>query len=141
MSYLTSRRTATVANATVALLVFAVALVCGSGGPSGVVLMGPLGSVVAGVFATSCAVSAAKAARGGQRSAWMVMVIGLAGWTAADLVWCYVTLGGNTMTFSNASVADLGFAVLPLWAVIAALVVPSRDDTRVGIGLVLDGVL
>jgi diguanylate cyclase len=141
MYFLTLRRFALVALATVGLLVFAVMLLRGSGGsgPVGVAVIGPVGSVVMSAFATSCAAGAAWAARGGQRLAWTVMTIGLAGWTAADAVWWYVDLGG-VAPISNRSVADLGYVVLPLFALVAALVVPSRDDSGFGIGLLLDGI-
>jgi diguanylate cyclase len=130
---LTPRRFALVALATGGLLVFAVMLLRGSADS------GPAGSLVVGAFATSCAASAAWAARGGQRLAWTVMAIGLAGWAAAAALWWYVDLGGVT-PISNRSVADLGYVVLPVFALVAALVVPSRDDSGFGIGLVLDGV-
>jgi diguanylate cyclase len=129
----TPRRFALVGLATAGLLVFAVMLLRGNGDS------GPAGSLAVSAFATSCAASAAWAARGGQRLAWTVMTIGLAGWTAADAVWWYVDLGGVT-PISDRSVADLGYVVLPLFALFAALVVPSRDDSGFGIGLLLDGI-
>jgi len=45
-----------------------------------------------GVFATSCAASAAWAAHGGQRRAWIALVIGLGVSTAGTAVWCDIAL-------------------------------------------------
>jgi diguanylate cyclase len=142
MSSLTPRRFSVAALATVGLLVFAVMLLRGSGGGGPVrdAVIAPVGSVVVSAFATSCAAGAVWAARGAQRLAWTVLAIGLAGWAVGDAVWCYVDLGSNTPT-SNPWVADLGYVVLPLCALVAGLIVPSRDDSRFGIGLLLDGIL
>lgn len=139
MLSLTRRRFALPALATVALLAFAVLLFSGAGA-SGSEVIGPVGSVVVSVFATACGVSAARAARGRQRLAWMMLAIGLGAWTAGEAVWCYVSLGGVAPT-SNLSVANLGYVVFPLCALAIAVVIPSRDDSRFGIGLLLDGIL
>jgi diguanylate cyclase len=142
MLALTPPRIALVALASIGLLGFAAMLLSGNAGSgsAGVELVGPVGSLVMSAFATSCAVGAAWAAQGRQRLAWIVLSIGLGGWTIGDAVWCYVGLGG-VVPISDTSVADLGYVVLPLCALVAALVVPSRDDSRFGIGLLLDGVL
>ena len=142
MSLLTPRQSALTVPATVGLLVFAGMLLCGSvvSGPAAVAVVGPAGSVVMGVFATSCAASAARAAQAGQRLAWIVLAIGLGGWVAGSAVWFYVSLGG-TAPISNTSVADLSYVVLPLCALVAAVVAPSRDGSRFGFALLLDGVL
>jgi len=70
----------------------------------------------------------------------MMLAIGLGAWTAGEAVWCYVSLGGVAPT-SNLSVANLGYVVFPLCALAIAVVIPSRDDSRFGIGLLLDGIL
>jgi diguanylate cyclase len=121
---------------------FAGMLLCGSvvSGHAAVAVVGPVGSVVMSVFATSCAAGAARAAQGGQRIAWIVLAIGLGGWAAGSAVWFYVSLGG-TVPISNTAVADLGYVVLPLCALVAAVVAPSRDGSRFGFALLLDGLL
>ncbi len=140
MSAVTPRRFPLAVLATVGLLVFAGMLLIGLGGagPTGVSVIGPAGSVVMALFATGCAVNAARAGRAGQRRAWLAMAIGLGGWTAGTGVWCYVALGG-TAPISTSSAADIGYLVLPLCASAAALLVPARDDSRFGIGLLIDG--
>jgi hypothetical protein len=82
MSLLTPRQSALAVLATVGLLVFAGMLLCSSvvSGHAAVAVVGPVGSVGMSAFATSCAASAAWAARRGQRLAWIVLVIGLGGW-------------------------------------------------------------
>jgi len=135
------RRFALAASATVGLLFFAGMLLSGrGGGPTGVAVIGPLGAVTMALFATGCAAGAASAAHGGQRRAWIALAIGLGGWTAGTGVWSYIALGGIA-PISASSAAELGYAVLPLCALAAALLVPTRDDSRFGIGLVIDGVI
>jgi diguanylate cyclase (GGDEF)-like protein len=93
-----------------------------------------------GVFATSCAAYAAWTVHGGQRSAWIALAIGLGGSTVGAVVWCNVALS-DTAPISNSSVVEVGYLVLPLSALAAAVLVPSRDDSKFGIGLLLDGVI
>jgi diguanylate cyclase len=83
---------------------------------------------------------AAWSAQGGQRRAWIALAIGLGVSTAGSLVWC-VTAMGATAPMSNSSLAELGYAVLPLSALVAGVLVPNRDDSRFGIGLLLDGII
>jgi len=142
MSAVTARRFTLVVLATVSLLFFAGMLLGGREGSGllGVAVIGPAGSAVMGVLATGCAAAAARAVHGGQRRAWIALVIGLGGWTAGAGVWCYVALGG-VAPISNSSVAELGYVVLPLCALAAGVLLPSRDDSRFGIALLLDGVI
>lgn len=142
MLSLTPRRFALALAATVGLVVFAGMLLCGNAGwlPFGITTIGPVGSLVLAAVTAGCAAGAARAAQGGQRLAWIVLAIGLGGWAIGDAVWCYAALGG-VAPISNTSAADLGYVVLPLCALVAGVVVPSRDDSRFGIALLLDGVL
>ncbi len=139
MLSLTRRRFAVAALATVGLLAFAVLLLT-RGGASDPAAIGPIGSVAASAFANACAINAAWGSRGRQRLAWIVLAIGLGGWTAGNAVSCYVSLSG-AIPSSNLSAANLGYLVLPLGALAAVVVLPSSDDSRFGIGLLLDGML
>ena len=139
MFSLTRRRSAVAVLATVGLLVFGVLLFTSSGASDHQVAV-PVGLWVLSMFANGCAVHAARVARGRQRLAWMVLSIGLAAWTAGQFVWCYVSLGGIA-PISNFSAANLGYVVLPLCAFATAVTIPSRDDSRFGIDLLLDGLL
>lgn len=139
MLSLTPKRFAVVVLATIGLPVFAVMLLSGSSASEHKAIA-PIGSVVISMFANGCAVSAARASRGRQRVAWAILSIGLGGWTAGNTVWCYVTLGGIP-PIANFSAANLSYLVLPLCALATAVTIPSRDDSRFGIGLLLDGIL
>ncbi|WAC93474.1 putative bifunctional diguanylate cyclase/phosphodiesterase [Mycobacterium sp. Aquia_213] len=125
--------------ATVGLLVYGVLLFTRSGA-SDRALTAPVGLWILSVFSNGCAVVAARASRGRQRLAWTVLSIGLAGWTAGQAVWWYVSLGGLP-PMAEISAANLGYVVLPLCAFATAVTIPSRDDSRFGIGLLLDGLL
>jgi diguanylate cyclase len=136
MSAIAPRRTASVVLATAGLLFLAVMLFGGAHDSA----VGSAGAVIMGAFATGCAVNAARAARSGQRLAWIALATGLGGWTAGNGLWCYVALGG-TAPISASSAAEIGYEVLPLCALGATVLVPNRNDDLFGVGLLLDGVL
>jgi diguanylate cyclase len=139
MFSLTRRRTAVAVLATVGLVVFGVLLFTRSD-PSDRVLTGPVGLWIMSVFSNGCAVAAARVSRARQRLAWTVLSIGLAGWTAGQAVWWYATQG-NLPPMAGISASNLGYVILPLCALATAVTIPSRDDSRFGIGLLLDGIL
>lgn len=139
MFSLTRRRTAVAVLATVGLVVFGVLLFTGNGA-SDRALAGALGLWLVSIYSNGCAVVAARLAHGRQRLAWTVLSIGLAAWTAGQTVWLYVALGGIP-PMAGVSAANLGFIVLPLCALATAVTIPSRDDSRFGFGLMLDGAL
>ncbi|HXO78492.1 MAG TPA: bifunctional diguanylate cyclase/phosphodiesterase [Mycobacterium sp.] len=136
MSAMTPRRTALVVLATAGWLFLAVMLFGGRGYPG----VGPLGAVIMSAFATGCAVNAACAARSGQRFAWIALAAGLGGWALGNALWCYVALRGAAPISASAA-AELGYVVLPLFALGATVLVPNRDDYRFGLGLLLDVIL
>ena len=68
------------------------------------------------------------------------MSIALVGWTAGEALWCYVALNG-VLSAADLSAANIGYLILPVCAILAAFAIPSGDDSRFGIGLVLDGIL
>ncbi|SPM36072.1 diguanylate cyclase/phosphodiesterase [Mycobacterium rhizamassiliense] len=139
MLSLTPKRFAVVVLATVGLLVYGGLLLTASAA-SERALTGAVGLWISSVFANGCAVVAARAARGRQRLAWTIFSIGLAGWTAGQAVWWYVSAGGIP-PMANISAANVGYVVLPLCALATAVAIPSREDTRFGVGLLLDGIL
>jgi len=136
MSAIAPRRIVLVVLATAGLLFLAVMLFGGAHDS----VVGPAGVVIMGAFATGCAVNAARAARSGQRLAWIALATGLGGWAAGSGLWCYVALRG-TAPISASSAAEIGYVVLPLCALGATLLVPNRDDYQFGFGLLLDGIL
>lgn len=139
MFSLTRRRTVVAVLATVGLLGYGVLVITRSGA-SDRAIAAPIGLWILSMFSNGCAVVAARASRGRQRLAWTVLSIGLAAWTAGQAVWWYVALGGIPPMAGN-SAANLGFIVLPVCALATAVTIPSRDDSRFGIGLLLDGIL
>lgn len=139
MFSLTRRRSAVVVLATVGLVVYAALLFTRSGAPDHASIA-PVGLWIISMFANGCAVYAARSARRRQRLAWTVLSIGLAGWTAGQAVWWYVNLGGIP-PMTGVSAANIGYVVLPICALATAVTIPSRDDSRFGIGLLLDGIL
>lgn len=138
MLSLTRSRLVVVVLATVGLVVFAAMFLTSSA--QGRAVLAPAGSVIAGVVAIGCSVLAARGSRGRQRLAWAAMATGLVGWTGGEAVWCYVAVGG-ALPVADLSPANLGYLILPLCALAAAITIPSRDDARFGIGLLLDGIL
>ena len=136
MSAIAPRRTALVVWATAGLIFLAVMLFGGAHDSA----VGPSGIVTMGVLATACAVNAAWAARGRQRSAWIALATGVGGWTAGNALWCYLALGEKA-PLSISSAAEVGYVVLPLCALGATVLVPNRYDDLFGFGLLLDGIL
>ncbi|WIM88846.1 bifunctional diguanylate cyclase/phosphodiesterase [Candidatus Mycobacterium wuenschmannii] len=136
------RRIALVVLATAGLLGFAITLLNGEvdSGPTGLDLVGPVGAFLMGGFATGCAAAAAKAAGRGQRLAWTAIAVDFGGWSVSAAIWWYVAAGGS-IPISEESVSELGYVVLPVFALGAALLVPGRDDSNFGLQLALDGVL
>jgi diguanylate cyclase (GGDEF)-like protein len=128
--------------ATAVVLLLALMLLGGrrDPGPTGLDLIGPFAAAAVGVFAAACAGAAAKSSLRGQRLAWIGLAAGLGGWAAGNAVWCYVALGG-TGPISSSSAAELGYLVLPMCALSATVVIPSRDDTQFGLALLLDGII
>ena len=55
-------------------------------------------------------------------------------------MWCYLAVGG-VLPAADLSASNLGYLILPLCALAAAVAIPSRDDSRFGIGLLIDGIL
>jgi diguanylate cyclase len=133
---MTPRRIALVGLASAGLLLFAALLFGGTGDPG----VGPMAAVIMSAFATGCAVNAARAARGAQRFAWIALTTGLGGWALGNALWCYVALRGAVLISASAA-AELGYVVLPLFALAATVLVTNRDDYRFGLGLLLDGIL
>ncbi|OBH29198.1 hypothetical protein A5692_01855 [Mycobacterium sp. E342] len=125
--------------ATIALVVFA-GMLFGAGSASQHAVVASTGTFIGGVFATTFSVRAARRSRGRQRFAWTVQSIALVGWTAGEAVWCYEAAGG-TLPAADLSAASMGYLILPLCALIASVAIPSRDDSRFGLSLFLDGIL
>ncbi len=128
-----------VAIATAAAIALVVWLVGGWGGESTVRVVSELGLVGFALFATVCAGSAAHAARGRQRTAWICLTVGLAGWTVGEALWAYYELVLGVDPFP--SVADIAYLLFPLGACLALLLLPTGYSGHSESRLVLDGLI
>jgi diguanylate cyclase (GGDEF)-like protein len=133
------RSRATIAPATGVFVVLASWLVFGWGGPSVVARVSEAASLAASVFATSCAIAAARHNHGRQRKSWACLSVGLSGWVASNLVWFYLEHVAHR-TPSPPGLVDLGYFLLPVSGCAAALFVPY-GGVRSSLRIVLDGVL
>ncbi|MEU0498156.1 bifunctional diguanylate cyclase/phosphodiesterase [Mycobacterium sp. NPDC006124] len=133
-------RDVTIAAATVALVVFVVLLNFAHGEPRTTLVLMQIGELVATLFALTCTILTARRTLGKQRIAWISLAVGCAGWTLGTLYWTYYgVIEGVTPHYGT--VADFGFLLLPVGAWLAAAFVPSNRDGRVGLRLLLDGVI
>ena len=126
--------------ATVGLLFSTSIFLAGADRPNALALAGPVGTATMAVFATGCAIYAAMSAHGRQRLSWIALATGLAGWAVGHAVWSCAT-SSDQGQLATPSAAEVGYAVLPLCALVATTLVPSRNDHLFGVGLLLDGIL
>lgn len=91
------------------------------------------------LFATGCAVAAARAARGRRRAAWMWLAIGAAGWAVGQAMWTYFGLVHGVSPFQ--SIADASYVALPVGALIALAHLLHGFPRPVKFRVLLDGVI
>jgi diguanylate cyclase len=116
-------------------------LVAGWGGPAVVRTLSDIGSVVCGLFATGCAVWAARTSGGRQRWGWALMATGLGGWVFGDTVWAYYELVAGLDVAPFPSVSDVGYLLFPVAAGAALVVFRISAGGLSGIRTLLDGVV
>jgi diguanylate cyclase len=99
-----------------------------------------LGLLVLAALAAAACCRAAARQQGRERSAWLLLGVGLAGWTAGALVWCYYELWqGDAAPFP--SPADAGYLLFPIAACCALATFPSSLAGQSRTRLALDGLL
>jgi diguanylate cyclase (GGDEF)-like protein len=125
--------------AAAATVVFAAWLIGGWGSESTLHVVDAIGLVGFSLFATVCAALAAGASRGRQRTAWLCMTVGLAGWALGEVIWAFEGLILNRDPFP--SVADVAYLIYPVGACLALLIFPGGYTSQSRIRIVLDGVL
>ena len=125
--------------ATAAAIALAAWLVGGWGGEWTVRVVGGLGLLGFALFATVCAALAARAARGRQRTAWICLTVGLAGWAVGEALWAYYELVLGADPFP--SVADAAYLLFPVGACLALVVLPIGYSGHAQSRLVLDGLI
>ena len=132
---LTRRSAAALAVAAAGLAMFAGGVLWNWGDPTQG--MGSFGAVIFSVFATGCAVAAARRGHGSHRGAWSCLAVGFAGSVAGNLFWAYYQMTERTRP-PFPSPADAAYLLLPICVCVAAVFAPpgrSRSGTR----LLLDG--
>jgi diguanylate cyclase (GGDEF)-like protein len=122
----------------VAFLVFAASLICGWGGPSTVVMVSDVGSLLAGGFAAMCAGITARSSHGRQRHAWSALTIALTGWFFGDAIWVYYELMLAVGT-PFPSPADAGYLLFSIAACVALMLLPVGSVGQSQARLFLDG--
>ena len=96
-------------------------------------------SVVFAVFATACAVRAARHSSGRKRLAWTSIGVGLGGWAVGSLIWGYLELATEVPPFP--SIADAGFLMFPVGACIGLAAYPVGHVGHSRARLILDGLI
>lgn len=134
----TRSRNSVIAGMGAVYALFAGWLLFGWGGPT-TTIVSCVGSVASSVFATACAVIAARRGHGRHRVAWLCVGIGLAGWVVGNSIWAYYLIVTNAWP-PVPSAAAVCYLLLPLSTCAAAVFVPSAGG-RAGFRLFLDGVL
>jgi diguanylate cyclase (GGDEF)-like protein len=122
------------------LVLYAVWLWRGWGGER---LSDALDNVVELLSAAAVAVTCAVTARhrsGSRRLGWLAFSVGLAGWSMGQLLTCYdEVLRNREVAFPE--LADLGFLMLPLAALLTLLIVPYDDSRQARTRFVFDGLI
>jgi diguanylate cyclase len=122
----------------IAFIVFAAWLIGGWGGPSTVVMVSNVGSLLAGGFAATCAGMTARSSHGRQRWAWSALAIALTGWFFGDAIWVYYELVLAVGT-PFPSPADAGYLLFSIAACVSLILLPIGSVGQSQTRLILDG--
>lgn len=125
----------------VGFAVFATWLLLGWGGPTGVLVVSDIGSLLAGGFAACSAARTALVCRGRQRWAWLALTVGLAGWFFGDAVWAYYELVLRVDSAPFPSPADGGYLLFSVAACVALLLLPIGSVGQSQSRLLVDGAM
>src|SRR5579859_3015008 len=128
MAHQQARRRFTGISAAVAVVTVAtsVAIVTHVDGAWGRLLLGDLGYLVFVAVAAGTAAWAAKRSSGRMRLSWLALAVGLGAATAGEALWSYYEIVlRHTNPFP--SLADVGFLIQPVGAIVALALFPSRD--------------
>ncbi|MGW0158434.1 putative bifunctional diguanylate cyclase/phosphodiesterase [Mycobacterium sp. NPDC003323] len=123
--------------AAVATSAFCVWLIGGWGSAQTRLAVEDLAFVFIAVFVTACCAHAAWRARGRDRSVWVCVSIGMAGYTAGSVIWAYYEWWLAVSPFPT--VADIAYLMLPVFVCVGLLAVPAGASTYTHGRLVLDG--
>jgi diguanylate cyclase len=126
---------------TVVFGVFAIWLLAGWGGQSGMRVVIVVGSLGPSLFAAVSTATAARRTRGRQRQAWVLMTVGLTAWTFSEIVVLYHRLWRGSLHPLFPAAANVGFLLFPAAACIAMLVFPAGYPGGARFRMALDGAI
>lgn len=119
---------------------FGLWVIVGLGGPDTARIVSDTAFVLFAVFAGGCAIAAARASRGRERTAWTFVTVGIAGWLFADVVKSFLPLvTGEAVPFP--SIADVGYLALPVATCLALVLMPLGHSGFSAARLLIDGVI
>lgn len=95
------------------------------------------GLLVFAVFAAVCGALAARSAEGRQRTAWICLTVGLAGWAAGSALWIFYENVLHQAPFP--SLADVGYLLFPIGAGVAMVLFPVGYSRHSRARFLLDG--
>ncbi|RDH75235.1 bifunctional diguanylate cyclase/phosphodiesterase [Mycolicibacterium moriokaense] len=131
-------RTAWVGVGAVTLgVAFAGAMIGRWGGDTAAAAVANYGLLLFAVFAAGCGAVAARSADGRQRTAWICLTVGLAGWAAGSALWIYYEKVLHQAPFP--SLADVGYLMFPIGAGLAMVLFPHGYSGHSRLRFVLDG--
>ncbi|MDT5011393.1 MAG: diguanylate cyclase, partial [Mycobacterium sp.] len=123
-----------------AAVAFATFRIGGWGAPDTVRIINDLSLMAFGVFASTCAVSAARRNAGRQRRPWLFLAVGIGAWVTGATIWNYYNLVRGLDTVPYPWLGLLAF-LLPIFSCVALLYFPVGYAGQSPIRLVLDGVI
>jgi diguanylate cyclase len=124
-----------------AVVVFAVWLLGGWGGPSTMAAVDIAGALGFPVFAAVCVGLAARRTHGLQRRAWLYMAVGLTSWSISEIAVIYYRFWLGTVQPVIPPLINAGFLLYPLAACITMLVFPAGSAGGARYRMALDGAI
>ncbi|MDQ1705090.1 MAG: hypothetical protein QOF18_1456 [Frankiaceae bacterium] len=104
-------------------------LLNGWGGPVVIQWADEVGAGVFSAAATGVMIWRLRRQPRGARRAWLLLAIGSAAWTAGEVVWCWYELVLHRAV-PTPSIADVGFLLLPAFAVLALCSLKNQREAR-----------
>lgn len=100
-----------------------------------------VGLLLFALFATGCALWAARRSRGRQRRSWLALGLALTAWAVGEAIWCYYELWQGLDQAPFPSAADASFLLFPAGACAALFLFPVGHGGQSRSRLILDGIL